>query len=394
MSTIFFDISNLQNLNKNISGIPRLSLTILHKLYLHFGATQIAGISFSNQYQDYKIFDLQEIKETCVAYVDMFDDIPDIVSNTNLIKNGDIFLILGEPWDFPQIVTSLNILKSKYDIKIYSIVHDLMPFFLPELYMPGFPEEYKKCYSSLLPISTKIFYYSEATKNDLLRYYSKDEIEKKLERIHLGGDINLLGRNEPISLDVQNKLQNKEYIIYVSSFSARKNHFLLIYVWRMLLDKFGDKAPYLVLVGSVNNNLTSNTLDLIARNPLLNEKILIFSDVSNATLTWLYKNALFSIFPSIYEGWGLPVSESLTLGKFCIASTAGSLPENGSDFVVYFNPYDSGALFNLVCKYFENRHLIKDAEAYINSEYKKTTWDDCANEIIKAIENDYENSSA
>lgn len=315
MPTIFFDISNLQNLNKNISGIPRLSLTILHKLYLHFGATQIAGISFSNQYQDYKIFDLQEIKETCVAYVDMFDDIPDIVSNTNLIKNGDIFLILGEPWDFPQIVTSLNILKSKYDIKIYSIVHDLMPFFLPELYMPGFPEEYKKCYSSLLPISTKIFYYSEATKNDLLRYYSKDEIEKKLERIHLGGDINLLGRNEPISLDVQNKLQNKEYIIYVSSFSARKNHFLLIYVWRMLLDKFGDKAPYLVLVGSVNNNLTSNTLDLIARNPLLNEKILIFSDVSNATLTWLYKNALFSIFPSIYEGWGLPVSESLTLGK-------------------------------------------------------------------------------
>ena len=61
-------------------------------------------------------------------------------------------------------------------------------------------------------------------------------------------------------------------------------------------------------------------------------------DRSDATLYQLYERCLFTVFPSFYEGWGLPVGESLWFGKNCIASNASSIPEVGKEFVTYFDP--------------------------------------------------------
>ncbi|MDT8349839.1 glycosyltransferase, partial [Roseomonas mucosa] len=72
----------------------------------------------------------------------------------------------------------------------------------------------------------------------------------------------------------------------------------------------------------------------------LGGKIRLVRDPSDEELLALYRGCRFTLFPSLFEGWGLPVSESLALGRPCIASNRTSLPEAGGALARYFDPDD------------------------------------------------------
>ena len=64
---------------------------------------------------------------------------------------------------------------------------------------------------------------------------------------------------------------------------------------------------------------------------------------NDAELRALYENCEFFVYPSLYEGWGLPVAEALAFGKFVLASDRGSIPEVGGDLVEYIDPWNASA---------------------------------------------------
>jgi glycosyltransferase involved in cell wall biosynthesis len=64
------------------------------------------------------------------------------------------------------------------------------------------------------------------------------------------------------------------------------------------------------------------------------------NDVTDDELAWLYRNCLFTAYPSLYEGWGLPISESLSFGKLCIASNGRAMEEAGRGLCLHLNPAD------------------------------------------------------
>ena len=78
----------------------------------------------------------------------------------------------------------------------------------------------------------------------------------------------------------------------------------------------------------------------IAHDPAVRDSVVVRHDVSDAALAWLYRECAFTLYPSFYEGWGLPVSESLAHGKFCIASTAPALVEAGQGLTKHIDPLD------------------------------------------------------
>lgn len=174
-----------------------------------------------------------------------------------------------------------------------------MPYFMPESFDKDFCKYFTGTYNNLIKVSHTLLFYSEQTKQDLCTFFPKVKFDSKLKKIRLGADINI-SESDVVSYDLQQNFTNKEYIIYVSSIAPRKNHHLLVYVWLLLLEKYGVDCPYLVLVGNSTKNeiLVQNTLDLIYRNPGLKHKIIFMSGVNNKTLKWLYENALFSVFPS------------------------------------------------------------------------------------------------
>ena len=110
--------------------------------------------------------------------------------------------------------------------------------------------------------------------------------------------------------------------------------------------------------------------------------ITVLGNVKDAELAEYYRGALFTMMPSRMEGWGLPVAESLSFGRFCLASNAGSIPEVGGDLVAYFDPGDVEGCAALVEKYAFDAEERARAEARIAAEYRPTPWSSTAAELV------------
>jgi glycosyltransferase involved in cell wall biosynthesis len=120
------------------------------------------------------------------------------------------------------------------------------------------------------------------------------------------------------------------YALFVSTIEARKNHLLLFRVWRRMLDDMPrDSVPTLVFAGRVGW-LVDDLMKQLENTDYLDRKICLIEDVSDAELASLYRGCRFTLFPSLYEGWGLPVTESLAFGKPCLVARNSSLPRRAA----------------------------------------------------------------
>lgn len=113
-------------------------------------------------------------------------------------------------------------------------------------------------------------------------------------------------------------------------------------------------------------------------------------DVDDHDLAALYRGALFTVFPSHREGWGLPVQESLSYGVPCIASNGGAIPEAGGDLVTYFDPTDEHQLAACLDVYLSNPGTLAEARARIagalNDKAHLATWSGTAQSVIDTVE--------
>ena len=105
----------------------------------------------------------------------------------------------------------------------------------------------------------------------------------------------------------------------------------------------------------------------------------------DAALPLLYNGARALVFPSHYEGWGLPVAESLALGKYCISSNAASLPEIAGDLIDYHRPTDVEACQKLVEQALFVPGFLASREQRIGQRFRSTTWNSCSREILRFI---------
>lgn len=147
----------------------------------------------------------------------------------------------------------------------------------------------------------------------------------------------------------------QKYILTLSTLEPRKN-------LKMLLDAFSeiqDSVEYsLVLVGRKGWKID----DLLFENKL-NNKVVITGFVEDKYLASIYKNACYFVFPSIYEGFGLPPLEALTFGTPVISSDAASLPEVLMENAIYFNPNSKEELKKILLNIDSNK---KNNEAKLN----------------------------
>ncbi|SUB16009.1 glycosyltransferase, MSMEG_0565 family [Pantoea agglomerans] len=127
----------------------------------------------------------------------------------------------------------------------------------------------------------------------------------------------------------------------------------------------------------MNDFITDLSLD-----PRIKGKIIQLNNISDPELTLLYKNAWFTLYPSLYEGWGLPVAESLAFGKYCLASSAASVPEVAGDLLDYIDPWDVLGWAEKIRYFIDNPDAIKQREKRIEAEYKSTKWSETAASVL------------
>jgi glycosyltransferase involved in cell wall biosynthesis len=176
------------------------------------------------------------------------------------------------------------------------------------------------------------------------------------------------------------------YVLFVSTLEARKNHVLLFRTWRRLLtDLPRDRVPTLVFAGNVGW-LVADLMQQLENARWLDGKIQLVSHPSDEELRALYRGCQFTVFPSLHEGWGLPVSESLALGRPCLASNTTSLPEAGGDLARYFDPENFDSAYRAVRGVIDDPAGLEAWREKVRRDFRPVPWSESATAIRRAVD--------
>jgi glycosyltransferase involved in cell wall biosynthesis len=290
-------------------------------------------------------------------------------------NKNDVLLVLGGNWDKPYFIDALEKV-SMLGVSVVHNINDLIPIFDKGHVSSDEHVRYERYMKRVFELSSSLTAISEHTKKDIRTYCKRESIEcPKISVIRLGDNS---------VTEVTKKPTNppKEFILSVSTIEVRKNHQLLYYAYKEAV-KRGVELPQLILAGK-RGWLTGDLQYMLTHDPEIKHQIRIIEGPSDEELSWLYKNCLFTVYPSFYEGWGLPVAESIQYGKFCLATSATSVPEVAGDLLDYFSPFDSVSCLEGIVNLTDEKYR-KKKEDKLKDKYVDTTWSQTAQQIIEVI---------
>lgn len=271
----------------------------------------------------------------------------------------------------------------KPGLKTIMTVHDLGAEYLPSMHQLK-----QRLYLSFitnfqLRTATKIIAVSKSTKNDLMnKAYIPPE---KIEVIYEGVDQYYFKPvNKAILDNTLNKfdLKPKRYFLFVGTIQPRKNIGLLIKSYAKLIKKLNFKGPDLVLAGS-KGWLSDRLYKLPDQLKLGSKKVKFIGWVSDSDLPSLYSGALAFVYPSLYEGFGLPILEAMSCGCPVLASNSASIPEITGNAAILSDPNDDSQLASNMEKILKNDKL-KDSLIRLGfKQIKKFNWEISAEQTLK-----------
>lgn len=145
----------------------------------------------------------------------------------------------------------------------------------------------------------------------------------------------------------------------------------------------GATVPTLVIVGRID--LERNALvRSVGQDPRLRGLIRFMPNANDAVLLWLYRNCRYTVFSSLQEGFGLPVAESLSHGKVCLASSGTSIPEAGQGAAIALDPADAATWAAEVTRLNDDTALAEE-QARVTRLFRPVTWSDTAEEIVSVL---------
>lgn len=229
----------------------------------------------------------------------------------------------------------------------------------------------KKWRQEVLNAATHIIAISEHTKKDIVSLYGIDS--DRISVVYLGADV--AKTMKPV-----HALERKRYIFYVGKRDGYKNFSFLA---KSVAPIFAaDKSLFLVCTGSDFNDAEKKMLaqyDMIGR-----ASARIYEDDE---LRWLYANACVFIYPSKYEGFGIPVLDAFSLGCPVLLANASCFPEIGGNAALFFDPADENdlrkQLLRIISENEDARRLCADLVARGKERLKQFSWAKCAQETAE-----------
>ena len=305
-------------------------------------------------------------------------------STANQPKSGDIFLILGAAWSEPGFGDRLARMRKAYGIQPVLLLSDLIPAIRPEWCALSLIRDFRHWLDTTLPQCGRLLAISHATAKTIDDYTRKHRLKllAPVQTVPIGSGF---GPPRKVTGERPKGLPAPEtYVLFVSTIEARKNHILAFRVWRRLVaDLPPEQVPTLVFAGRVGW-LVSDLMQQLENTDWLRGKIRLLRDPSDDELAHLYDGCMFTLFPSLFEGWGLPVTESLIHGRPCVASNATSIPEAGGPLSRYFDPENTDDAYRVVRETIEDREGLTKWQEQVRTQFKPTPWEHTADAILDA----------
>ena len=291
---------------------------------------------------------------------------------------GDWFVNLGASWATPYEPAFLAGLRAG-GVKFALLAYDLIPELFPEWFTQGLATDFSVWLREIVPQTDKMFAISRHTAADLTACLAR--IGKPLP----SSAVLPVGNRAPGFSQALAPVHKSPYVLMVGTIEARKNHAAMLRVWRRMLQTMpADAVPDLIFAGKIGW-LTRDLVEQLHNASWLGGKIRFIDSPSEATLASLYQHCLFSVFPSLYEGWGLPVTESLGFGKTVAASSSSAIPEAGGTFCTYFDPNNVNDIYNVVRGLIENPERIAVLQTRIAAQFCPPAWEDAATALLMEL---------
>jgi glycosyltransferase involved in cell wall biosynthesis len=254
------------------------------------------------------------------------------------------------------------------------LVHDLIPLEFPEYGRPGEAARHQRRMVTVARLADGVVVNSAATGAALAGYLPANR------PVHVAP----LGISLP-SEGISAATSERPYFLCVGTIEPRKNHLLLLHLWRRLVALHGDAAPRLLIVGRRGWE-NENVLDLLDRCSALRGHVVELGTVPDKRLAALLSGARALLMPSFAEGFGLPVVEALAHHTPVLCSDLPALREAGGDVPEYLDPLDTPAWTTAVLEYAADVSPRREAQKSRLPGWRGTGWDAHVESVLEFVD--------
>jgi len=297
---------------------------------------------------------------------------------------GSMLVNVGTSWWVPNYFLYVRQAKARYGIRYVPLVHDLIPMLMPDYCDRALVEAFIAWFIGVLDHSDFYLAVSESTRNDMVAFAQKlgrPIASEGIGVIRWDADFR---QAESRPLPAARRFA-EPFVLFVSTLEARKNQMGALDAWLTLVARHGaEKVPRLVLVGK-RGFKSDQILDRLQNNAVLRERVTILSGVEDVELQTLYRDCLFTIYPSFYEGWGLPVTESLCHGKVVLVTDNSSLPEAGGSWAAYVKTGSTADMVAMLERLILNDEFRQQQERMIRDEFRPRSWVEIAGAVTEHV---------
>ena len=383
MSAVILDISRLISRVRysTPSGVDRVEMAYARGLLAHFGkALTFAAVHPTGLYGRLP-------RKAALAYLDELDRrwsshhehprqrsllsiVPQLAAllpsrKSDVLANA--VYVQASPHHLTNVAKVQRIL-AREQARFLCMVHDLIPIEFPEYARPGGAALHRRRIETVAATADAVVVNSTATGRSLQPWLDRGARKPIVDVALLGTEPLPAGKAEP-------KGERGPYFVCLGTIEPRKNHLLLLHLWRHMAETMAaDTIPRLVVIGRRGWE-NEQVVDLLERCPALVDHVEELSGCSDARLAGLLRGARALLMPSFAEGYGMPVAEALSVGTPVVCSDIAALREVGGIVPDYLDPLDGPGWRAAILDHAQQgrRHRTQIARL---SKWHAPTWDD------------------
>lgn len=353
--------------NQDYGGISRYFVSLMNEFDNLNNVSYSLSLKYSNNYyiRDKKSHNIKSYFPKTNFRGKKFSSHLINLPNSKSFLNKSDFDIFHPTYYNPYFLKELG--NKPFVLTVYDMTHELFPDIIHWFDKTASQKKY------LVSKAKKIIAISHNTKKDLVEILNVPA--EKIEVIHLASsiDLNLTGKKE-------NLVFPERYILYVGSRNYYKNFNNTVTAFRELTRK--DDKLFLVCAGG------GKFIDIEIKlfNELKLADKILHKPADDNSLATLYSNAILFIFPSLYEGFGIPALEAMNCDCPLALSNVSSLPEVGGDAAIYFDPNDPDDICNQLTKIIYNENFRNQLIEKGKERRKEFSWQKTAIETLNLYE--------